>query len=665
MMDGPCQHYCCVARFLFINRMDNLSAGFDTLGADINKAKNAGKLENTQGVVEQKLPELTLDMSDEQIVDLTDSWKKKWDESDVKSSADQKGKDNENYYLGKQFNGPASPAGDRPDVDNLIFESTETYLPQVTRRNPEPMVTLDNSEEPDPKKLKFVEKVKNRLGDLGDKNKIRLKLKKGARFWSLYLIGIGKIGWDLKKDIPSVSILRPHKVILDPDAVIDEDGYHGEYVGEYRKMKASSILKIIEGEENYDSSKKAITDLVGEKMGTKVQFIEWWTEEYMCWQMNKIVLLKKKNPHWNYDKEENVETVDEYGRSLTVAEEKKGINHFETPRLPYTFLVVFNLGDQPVDNTSLIGQNLANQDRINKRNRQINKNVDKMNGGMVISLARAGLDQNKAKTATNALQKGGTIAIPDGTPRDAVDTYNTPGLPSDVYNDLVDTRSRMRDIFGTRGSTPAGVESETTVRGKIISRGLDTDRIGGGVSEYLEQFADDIYNWFCQMLYVYDSHFQFVNGAVPPKIVISVKEGSLLPKDSTTMANQAIELATAGKMSLIDMYRRLEYPNPEELAANAWLQENAPELLYANNPLVQQAIQMKQAAAAGAGAKPPSESISFKDLPPDGQAQMAAKVGINLQPAAIAANEAESPTKEETAKNDISSKSVLAEVPTG
>ena len=95
-----------------------------------------------------------------------------------------------------------------------------------------------------------------------------------------------------------------------------------------------------------------------------------------------------------------------------------------------------------------------------------------------------------------------------------------------------------------------------------MNRNLDTDRIGGGISEYLEQIADKTYNWFVQMLYVYDTGFQFVGGAKPPKITISVKEGSLLPKDSTTIANQAIDLGKSGKMALKDMYERLEYPNP-------------------------------------------------------------------------------------------------------
>ena len=34
---------------------------------------------------------------------------------------------------------------------------------------------------------------------------------------------------------------------------------------------------------------------------------------------------------------------------------------------------------------------------------------------------------------------------------------------------------------------------------------------------------DDIYNWLVQLLYVYDTGFQFVEGAEPPRLSISVK----------------------------------------------------------------------------------------------------------------------------------------------
>src|SRR3990167_8723700 len=193
----------------------------------------------------------------------------------------------------------------------------------------------------------------------------------------------------------------------------------------------------------------------------------------MCWKFEKTILLKKKNPHWNYDKTESEEFIDDYGTAVSEPVETKGTNHFNVPKMPYSFLSVLNLGDQPMDKTSLIGQNLANQDRINKRDKQIDKNADRMNGGLVVSLARAGLTKEQASGVTRALRKGGVVCIPDGSPREAIDQYNPVGLPADVFNDRNDTRVRMRDIFGVSGSSQAGLKGEETVRGKIMSRGLD------------------------------------------------------------------------------------------------------------------------------------------------------------------------------------------------
>jgi len=584
---------------------DFLTAGYESLGADINKVSGDNSIETKEGIVSPLLPELTLNMEDEDIIKLFEKRQKTWNESSVKQEWAKKGEENEKYWLGKQFTGP-QVQGHRPMVDNLIFECLETYLPQATRRNPDPMVSLGWGEEESTQADAYIAKVKKYLEILSDKNRIRRKLAKVARHWALYLLGVVKYGWDLDNNVPTVRIIRPTKIILDPEATIDEDGYTGSFVGEIRKLEAGLILDIMKNNGGSEKATAFIKEKIKGETATEIQFIEWWTREYMCWTLGQHVLIKMKNPHWKYDRTENPEAsdmtspgvqVDDYGNTSVEPVEIKGINHFQVPQLPYDFLSVFNLGDQPMDKTSLIGQNLSNQDLLNKKNRQITKNTDSMNGGMVVSLERSGLTESQAKNVTQALRDGGTIAIPSGSPQEAIMRTTVPPLPGDVFNQLIDMRSRMRDIFGTRGSSPAGVQSETTVRGKILSRGLDTDRIGGGITEFLEQLADNMYNWMVQLLYVYDADYQFVTGAEPPKIEISVKEGSLLPKDSTTIANQAIELSVQGKLSTIDLYKRLEYSNPEELAANVWLEANAPELLYQNSPLVQQAIQMKQQAA--------------------------------------------------------------------
>ena len=579
------------------------------LQADINKVKDAVDLETTEGVVSDKLPELELKMKDEELVKITEKWEKIWTDSPKKQTWEKQGDENGNYWLGIQTDLPKG-AKDRPSVDNILFEAVETYLPQVTRRNPEPLVTLDyrekDGENEDPIKTKYVDKVKGRLADIADKIKLRLQLKTAARHWGIFLLGVAKFGWDLDRDMPISQIVRPKKLILDPDATITPAGYTGNRIGEYRKMEAETIKAIIGNDKKSAKAIKAIDDLVKKDNATEIQFIEWWTPEYMCWKLGKTILLKRKNPHWNYDKTENPlptdlssrgVSVDAYGTATAQPVEIKGINHFPTPQMPYAFLSVFQLGDRPMDATSLIGQNLSNQDLINKRNKQIDDNADDMNGGMVVSLGRSGLTQPQAVGVAKALRNKGVIAIPNGSPNEAIQRYQPGGLPADVFTQLQDTRARLRDIFGIRGSSSAGLETEKTVRGKILNRGTDTDRIGGGVSEFLEQMADDMYNWYVQLLYVYDADFQFLEGGVPPKIVVSVKEGSLLPKDSLTIANQAIDLAIAGKMSTLDLYKKLEYPNPEEMAANVWLEVTAPQMLYANDPRVQQVLMMQQQAA--------------------------------------------------------------------
>ena len=118
-------------------------------------------------------------------------------------------------------------------------------------------------------------------------------------------------------------------------------------------------------------------------------------------------------------------------------------------------------------------------------------------------------------------------------------------------------------------------------------------------------------------MYVYYEEFQGVN---PPKVTISVKEGSMIPKDNMTLANQAIDLAMAGKLSLIDLYKKLEYPHPVETAANVWLEVNFPQLLYAEDPRVAQVFAMQQQAAMAppgmsqGGSAPPQEQQSQSPL---------------------------------------------------
>lgn len=598
-------------------RIDNTQAP-GSLSDDVNKNYTEGsENENVEGVV-TAMPELSIETSNEDLLKTFNQWKSAWEESDVKSEWEDSYKKNRDFWLGAQKD-KIKASKKSPDVDNVIFESYETLLPLITRRNPEPLIKQrpgSGSDELDETaKNQILKEIKENLAYIADEKVLRLKLKKSARHWGIFLIGALKFGWDLESGIPDVKNVMPYDLIFDKDAINDEDGYTGYYVGHRRKLEYSALKTILESSDGEKDGIAALNEIEKDKRGSKIAFIEWWTKEYVCWQMGDKILLKKKNPHWNYDEEEENTTTNDYGEQNAEKVLVPGVNHLSAPGIPFSFLVVFSLGDKPVDNTSLISQNIENQKRINRRNEQIDKNVRSMNGGLVVSLQNSGLTPSQAKRVARALRDGGLVAIPSGDPQSAVWKPPISGLPADVFNDKVDMRVRMRDIFGIRGSSAAGLASEDTVRGKFINRGLDTDRIGGGISEYLEQQADDVYNWFIQLLYVYDPVFKnlIVDSGIG-KLDVSVKEGSLLPKDSASLAAQAIELAKNGKMSNVDLYKALEYPNAEDMAANVWLENNAPQVLYKDNPLVMEALGQIAEQAQGAEAAEMQKAQSMAEL---------------------------------------------------
>jgi len=577
-----------------MNRLD----GFFSLFKKVNRHQSP-ETEAQEGVF-SLLDEIRLDMPDNELISLKDEWLKKWNE--YRPKLESKQKENEKYWLGEQFKG--AKVEDRSIMDNVIFEAVETFLPIATKRNPDPIVRGDDTDEG----KKIAKVVQSALVYQADTQRIKLKLKKVARFWALYLVGVAKIGWSVNENDITTKAIRPQRLILDPEGTINEDmQYEGEYIGEYRSDTASRLVKRFK--EKADIIKKS----VNEKMGTKITYIEWWTEEYTFWTLDSHVLGKVKNPHWNYDEEEDI--LDEYGQPTGEKRMIPGKNHFNYPKMPYVFLSIFNLGKHPHDDTSLIGQNLANQDIINKRQAQIDTNIDGINGGWIVSGELSGLTQEQATVAIAACRKGGGLWIAQGNPNNAVAFNQAQGLPADVFNHLVDSREELRNIFGVRGSSPQGTISEQTLGGKQIIKEQDSSRIGGGISEYLEQFCDQVFNWWVQMMYVYydethtasivgkDRATEFIslsNEDLTVKLTVSVKEGSLLPHDEFSEANNAVMLAQSNLIDPISLYDKLGYSNPQEQAERLYVWNNSPQLLFPETAkavmIAQQAQQAEQSA---------------------------------------------------------------------
>lgn len=562
------------------------------------------KVKGEPGVLDM-LPELNLEMKDSELISLSDNWVKRWDgyEPEIKTRQEK----NKNYWKGKH---EANKLDDKAHVDNLIFEALETFLPLATKKNPEPFVRGDETEVGQA----LAKTVQSMLIFHADRLRMKLRLKLVTRYWAIKLIGVKKHGWsEVENDIVS-EVLKPENIILDPDGTINCDmEYTGAYIGEKMTEVASKLIT------RFPSAKEYITKKLEDKLGTRLNYTEWWScnpSEYVFWRLDNEILGKAKNPHWNY--EEPQTQMDEFGVESEVL--VPGKNHFNAPKAPYTFLGgIFNTGDHPHDETSLIEQSISMQDIVDKRQKQIDKNIDSMNGGIVVSGERSGLQKEQAAEVTEAMRAGGTVWIPNGAANEAVYRDQAPGLPGDVFQQLADTREELRNIFGTRGSSPSGTINEQTATGKQLVREQDSDRIGGGITEYLEQFADAEFNWYVQLMEIYydEAHTgsivgpekameyaTLVNTDFVGKLTVSVKEGSLIPDSDTDKANEARELAAQNNIDPITLFDRLGYSNPKESAERLYMWRADPALLFPEigaeieaRAQAQQQAQMEQEAS--------------------------------------------------------------------
>jgi hypothetical protein len=594
-------------------------------------------------------------MDDQELLDLKTKWEKSWDE--YNKEVLKKQNDNEKYWLGEQHPSLQYKPTERPLTDNQIWEQTETLLPMATKNNPEPMVDGDGSDEGE-EQAGIMQKY---LVHLSDELHLKLILKTVARYWLIYLLGASKISWSYAKDEIDFSPIRPHKLILDPDATINTDmEYTGNYIGELKKDTAGVMIKKFgkkqkakqevggepeepeNDERDLDEIEAFIKGECDNKLGTEIQYQEWWTNKYVFWTLKKKVLGKYKNPHWNYEGAPQV-TTNELGEQQSIPTAPH--NHFKAPKMPYVFFSVFNLGKHPHDDTTFITQNLSKQDVINKRERQIDKNVDWMNGGWAVSGERSGLTRDEAANAIDAARKGGGMWIPQGDVNAAVVRLTGTGLPPDVFADVQDKRMSIKESFGVSGTNPSGIRTDPTVGGKILIKTSDGDRVGGGISEYLEVFSAQVFGWMIQMIYVYytephkatiigdamvQESIQLDSESMTTDLTVSVKSGSLIPQDSLTQMNQAVDLATAGLIDPLTFFQKLKYANPKESAERFLLYKGAPQAYIAKYfPELEQFFPPPSPP-------PPKETLNSKDLPPEGISQLAAKTGINVSPNQVA-----------------------------
>lgn len=567
------------------------------VGSKINKSSNQPITSQEEGVQGEKIDSLELTKSDEDLILLAKKWEARYAPYEAKIQPRQER--NLKWYLGKQKDGGSGVPDEENIAANILFEAEETFLPAALSRNPEPVVWSDNSNEGN----QIADAVKTMLQYHADILVLRSKLTLMVRKWSVDMLGVLKHGWDSRVEDIKTEVRDAKNFIFDPNGYVDSYGDFVGYLGERITVSAEKLIEMFPKHTAY------ITVNVDGKMGTQVKYTEWWEDDYCFYTYKDKVLDKHKNPHFNYAREE----VDPLSGENEVI---KGKNHFAYPKKPYTFLSVYTLQRQPHDETGLIEQSIPNQNLVSRRVEQIDFNISRTNNATAYSANN--FTQETAKQAATAKKKGHPVLIPSGGPiKDAMVDFPPNALPASFFEDLNSNINNLRTIFGVQGITAQKQDEDQTARGMILQQQYDNSRIGGGIGDRIEQVADNVFNWWTQLYYIYydEPHYASVIGQLRAtqyielsahnlnaKLVVSVAPDSMKPHDEVTEMNQAMSLWEAGAIDPQTLLQRLNFPNPKETAGQLWLWKTNPALYgQLNFPDLAQMIQQQQAQMMAMG----------------------------------------------------------------
>lgn len=534
----------------------------DSFGLNIAGAQNLiedgtnkipSGFDNDEGVTSDKIDLLELEMSDEELLTLKRGYENK--SAPYTGKIEPRQKQNKAYLFGTQRG--TSGLNSKTVAANMLFQATATFVPQALAKNPEPVVWSDNTDEG----KEASSDIKTMLQFHADTLCLRKKLGLMVWQWSVDFIAVLKYGWNEEVNDVDIQVRKPKNFVFDPDGYIDEYGdYQGEYLGERIQSTAQALIDL------YPSSKDYITKDVGEKLGTLVTRTEWWNNKYSFTTYKDEILDKHKNQFFNYDDKPN---------------------HFAIPKMPYTFLSVFSLQEQPHDFTNLIEQNQANQDEVNNRDYQITKNLAHSNNSLVMDDKSFTIET--ARQGAMAMEQGDPILGPKGS----VERMPAPSLPNGLLDAQERNKQSLLAIYGVQGVTAQPDDQDTTARGMILNQSFDNTRIGGGVGDSLEQVADNAFNWLLQLYYVFydEAHYASIMGQMRAveyvkltmsdsnrHFVVSVSPNSMKPKDEVSERNEALELFKSQALDPITLFKRLDFPDPMETAKQTALWITNPQL---------------------------------------------------------------------------------------
>ena len=485
---------------------------------------------------------------------------------------------NENYYLGTQLD-PNRFNYEIPTAENLLYMATETILSIITsqRRDPVVMAGQNTDESRD-----LAGKTRQFLGWKWNDEDMKIKFEDWTRHSMLYRIGVLKLRWNLEQDDFEIQVIRPQRIMIDKDAT---DELNAKFIIEFKEDILADI------EEMFPKAKKELNEQFGEKKGTIIKYIEYWTNEFVVWKVGSILLEKRKNPNWNWDEKDRKDSLKKLKKrwiEKTKDEKLKNIllNFFNEPRKPYVILSLKNLGDNIYASTGDFDQGRVIQDIINRRKRLIDRAAIKAVGREIYSGSYISKEEAK-KSISNP---NSPIWMEKGKASDAV-THIAPAPVSPVlFNDLMDSKSSLDNVMGIHGTTRGEQGPKETATGRTLLREGDFGRIDLSVRR-IDKKLELLYGLMMQFVKVYytEDHFTKILGGEGAVDYLKysqndVEDGqevivkSELTVDKATQRENVVQRMQSGLLDPLTYFEKFEETNPKEEARRLVLYNLDPKL---------------------------------------------------------------------------------------
>lgn len=483
----------------------------------------------------------------------------------------QTDRENVNFLLGEQLDNREYFIGEDKGVDNQLFTAIRAILSYATGQAATPEITPSRN---DDQYLRMARSIQQALYQHSVNENAEDKFRVAALNFLTRKRAYLKLRFDPFKGVYGdivTEVCNPEDVIIDRFARYGEDPniiYHRirctieELIARFpqKEQEIRNCYSIKKGV--YTQMTRMITYFeawftYADNKGRPKQGLAAFVAEY------HLILAKMPNPNWIYkgDDKEQMET-----------------NVMPMPPKPFVWFNFINLGHSFIDETCLFEQAKPQQEMLNRRVNQFNRNVDLANGRWVAS--KKAFSEGDANKFVNKGAK--TVAIVDAEDVNKAIAAITPNnVSAQVYQSIEDIRNEINVIMGTpqifKGENPS--KSDGTLGRDLIQKqqaGMLQDDFVRSVMSSWKQY----YQIKLQMMRVYytddywfatkggDGKFDFVmlNGDnIDSNVQIDAEADSTLPLDKESIRATAMQLSQKSNVG-IDMLTLLEdlgLPNPE------------------------------------------------------------------------------------------------------